>query len=243
MNKIKLDAIDSTNAYIRRKLEAGTLPDFTVVSTEHQTRGTGQPGAIWNSEAGKNLTFSVLKYFEALAAAEHFKLNMAVSLAVAAALEAAGIPEISVKWPNDMLSGGMKIGGILIENTLRGAAIARSVVGIGLNVNQTEFPGLPRASSLAAIGGKAYDREGLLERLLEGLTLRLTHVETDRFADLREAYQARMFARGEVREFRDANRSPFRARILGVDGEGRLELESASGGISRHGFRSLQLVY
>ena len=139
MQIIKLDATGSTNDYLRSILSAKTLEDYTVVIAENQFAGRGQRGNSWVSEPGKNLTFSFLKRNLTLNPQNHFILNMGVSLALHDALSAIGVPGLTIKWPNDIMSGNSKICGILIENLISGAQIRHSIIGIGLNVNQTNF--------------------------------------------------------------------------------------------------------
>ena len=159
MQLIKLDATPSTNSYLKELMRELNLDDFTVVVCEHQTKGRGQQGNIWMSERGKNLIFSVLKYIEKVKTNNAFALNAVVSLAVYETLRTFKIPQVSVKWPNDIMSGNKKICGILIENTLKGNDLKKSIIGIGLNVNQEVFSELPHASSLKCETGLEFDLE------------------------------------------------------------------------------------
>ncbi|MGI9548205.1 MAG: biotin--[acetyl-CoA-carboxylase] ligase, partial [Flavobacteriaceae bacterium] len=133
MHLIKLDATGSTNLHLKKLWQDGSPIDWTVVWTANQHSGRGQQGSIWHSEAGKNLTFSVLKYFKNFDIRHQFRLNMAVSLAVFEALQQMDVPQIRVKWPNDILSGTEKISGILIENIVKAKERKATVIGIGLN--------------------------------------------------------------------------------------------------------------
>ncbi|TFG78733.1 MAG: biotin--[acetyl-CoA-carboxylase] ligase, partial [Flavobacteriales bacterium] len=148
MRIVKLNAIDSTNCYLKGLMQTEALEDFTVVVANQQNSGRGQMGSKWTSEPGKNLIMSVLKIFNDLPAEQQFSLNVCVSLAVFDTLKSLEIPKLSIKWPNDILSGNLKIGGILIENSLLGTQIRSAIIGLGLNVNQTDFVDLPNASSL-----------------------------------------------------------------------------------------------
>src|SRR5690606_23125860 len=137
------------------------------VVANHQTNGRGQQGAGWDSEPEKNLTFSLLFQDLELPAHEHFKLNATISLTLLGFLEENGLKNLSVKWSNDILSGNFKIAGILIENTLKNGKIKDSIIGIGLNVNQENFPGLLQAASLKSLLGKDFDLDDLLKTLVE----------------------------------------------------------------------------
>ena len=148
MEIIKLNATNSTNTYLKNLIKEKPIADLSCVWALSQTQGRGQQGASWVAEPGKNLTFSVFKKFDQLPSEYHFLLNMEVSLAIFRALKKLYIPDLAVKWANDILSAKKKICGILIENTLHKEYITASVIGIGLNVNQLFFNDLPNVSSL-----------------------------------------------------------------------------------------------
>ena len=147
MQIIKLDATHSTNLYLKKLSVEKQLEDFTIVVTEDQFEGRGQRGAVWQSEKGKNLTFSIFKRIGDLAIGHQFAIGMCTALAVYNCLDEYGVPDLKVKWPNDILSGQKKICGILIENTFASGTIKSAIIGIGLNVNQTNFDGMEKASS------------------------------------------------------------------------------------------------
>ena len=168
MNVIWLDTIDSTNSEALRRLPE--LPHGTVLAARAQTAGRGQRGNTWFSEPGRNLTFSlVLKFgpeaLPPLAAADAMWLNYLASLAVARFLQEQGV-RCAVKWPNDVYAGRRKICGILIENALHGDSLASSVLGIGININQREFPQLANATSLRCLTGEEYSLEECLRQTL-----------------------------------------------------------------------------
>ncbi len=118
MNIIKLDAIDSTNEYLKQLISNNLLPNFTVVTANFQSKGKGQMGSSWSSEAGKNLTMSILVFDILSDSQDMFYLNMAVALSVQEVLKNFNVPNVAIKWPNDIMSGKQKLGGILIENLL-----------------------------------------------------------------------------------------------------------------------------
>ena len=157
MRIIKLNAIDSTNSYLKKLCTTEPVSDYTAVIAENQTQGRGQMGTIWNSESSKNLTFSVFKELSDFQFEAPFYISMVVALSLLKTLDALSIPRLSVKWPNDILSADKKICGVLIENVIKQNAIKASIIGIGINVNQITFENLPQASSLKAISGKEYD--------------------------------------------------------------------------------------
>ena len=169
MQIIKLNATDSTNTYLKDLLAETRLADYSVVIAKNQTQGKGQRGEKWLSEKGKNLTVSILKLKPKVALERQFLLNTIVSLSLIKTLEGYNVPNLAVKWPNDILSGHHKIAGILIENIIKSQHIESSVIGVGLNVNQKSFNGLPKVTSLKTILGRSLNLEELLSNLLQNI--------------------------------------------------------------------------
>ena len=169
MQIIKLNAIDSTNNYLKQLLTDTALEDLCVVTTKHQTKGKGQVGAKWYSEKNKNLTISVLKKKPSIRLPYDFFLYVLVSLSIVKTLEYYKVPKLAIKWPNDILSDHYKVSGILIENIIKSNIIDCSVIGIGLNVNQELFEGLPKVSSMKSILGTPIDKDELLHKLIKNI--------------------------------------------------------------------------
>src|SRR5690606_26474526 len=127
--------------YLKEALSKSTpLPEGTVIMAVDQHDGRGQKGTLWQSEPGKNLTASLLLTPTFLDPKQQFVLTAAISLAITRWLASLTHVEVKIKWPNDIFIGDRKIGGILIENILKGKTWKSAVVGIGINVNQTSFP-------------------------------------------------------------------------------------------------------
>lgn len=168
MNVIWLPSIDSTNSEALRGLPE--LASGTVLAAREQTAGRGQRGNTWFTEPGKNLTFSIVLKFGQdglgeLPAADSIWLNYLISVAVVDFLQSHAV-WCKVKWPNDVYVGKNKICGILIENSLDAGGVAASVIGVGLNINQREFPCLANATSLWSLTGEEYSLEDCLSQLL-----------------------------------------------------------------------------
>jgi len=145
---IKLNEVNSTNEYAKVLLSKNKPSEGTVIFAHYQTNGKGQFGKTWKSEKGKNLTFSIILYPNFLEAKRAYSLNQAVSLGLKDCIESQKIP-VSIKWPNDIYYHDKKLGGLLIENGLVGENINYSIIGIGLNVNQTTFSQeIPNPTSL-----------------------------------------------------------------------------------------------
>ena len=154
---VTIDILEQTDSTNNRAAES-RYGAGDVVIAERQEAGRGQRGNSWSSTPGENLTFSVVLRPDFLPAERQFRISKAVALAVADTIAEAGLRP-AIKWPNDIYIGDRKVTGILIENDLMGPYLSRSVIGIGLNVNQTRFdPALPNPTSLAAEAGHPFDR-------------------------------------------------------------------------------------
>ena len=163
---IRLEETTSTNSYLRQLLFKESLPEGSVVVAQTQTAGRGQIGNVWESETGKNLTFSIVLYPDCIPANRQFLISQITSLSVKETLEAY-TNDVAVKWPNDIYWKDKKICGMLIENDLSGHNMYCSIIGIGINVNQAVFfSDAPNPVSLCQIIGKEIDKEELLDRFL-----------------------------------------------------------------------------
>ena len=225
---IKLNATDSTNDYLKELCQTGEAKNGTVVWAEYQEKGRGQKNRNWESQEGKNLTISRLQSLESFPASDQFTISCAVSLACLATLKKKGIPNLSIKWPNDIMAGGRKIGGILIENIVKGKEISRAIVGIGLNVNQESFNSLPNAVSLYQILGKPIDREELLTSLVGELDRYFKELIQSQ-ESLRANYMDELYLKGENWQFKTEDNNVISGRITGVTHDGRLRLQTADG--------------
>lgn len=233
-----LDTIDSTNSEALRRLPE--LADGTVLAAREQTAGRGQRGNTWFTEPGKNLTFSIVLKGLSLWAPEAIRLNYLASVAVASYLEGRGV-RADIKWPNDIYVGGRKICGMLLENTLGpGGKLLASVVGIGINLNQKEFPQLANATSLALCTGREYELETELEEFLalfEGLLPQL------RSEQLSASYSARLFRRGVEARYHDLlTDREYRGVIEGVEPDGRLHIRSVDGEDYYYRFKEVSYI-
>ena len=210
------DTIDSTNSEALRRLPE--LPSGTVLAAREQTAGRGQRGNTWFTEPGKNLTFSIVLKPSGLAAGEAHLLNYLASVTVAEFLEGYGV-SCCIKWPNDIYVGRKKICGILVENSLSGGRVAASVIGIGININQKEFPQLASATSLSLATGREYVLEDCLKAFM-AVFESLQH----KLEGLPAAYTSRLFQKGVQARYVDYLRGneEFTGTILGVSQDGRL---------------------
>jgi len=242
MKLIKLDAIDSTNEFLKGLSNRQSLVNFTVVTAENQTKGKGQMGSVWASEPSKNLIMSVLIKDFLSDINEIFNLNIAVSLAVIEALEAKDIPKLSIKWPNDIMSDNKKIGGILIENSIKSDGTIVSIVGLGLNVNQTGFENLPNASSLAEICNTHFDKEELLLRIIEKMKQNVRSWDKQS-TSLWTNYTDKLFKIGIPMPFVTQNQQKFMGIIQGVSSIGKLQILLEDDSISEFDIKEIQMLY
>ncbi len=242
MQIIKLDAIDSTNLYLKDLSRKQTLDDFTVVVAKEQLQGKGQMGAEWLVERDKNLTFSLLKKFESLPLDKQFDINICTSLAIYESLTQLKIPDIKVKWPNDIMSGTSKLCGILVENRTVGRFIKSTIIGIGLNVNQTNFKDLTKAGSLKSMTGKNFDLEKLLQLILDRMKYYFKVFETTDREQLHRAYELAMFRKDMASKFDIKKRERLNGFIRGISEEGKLLVE-IKGKLKEFGLKELTLLY
>lgn len=243
MKIIKLNAIDSTNTFLKDMVSKMSIDDFTVVVAKTQTKGRGQMNSEWVVEEGKNLTFSVFCRFEALRIENHKYLNFCVSLSVLEALKGIEIPNLAVKWPNDILSGNKKIVGILIENSLKGSNISSSVIGIGINVNQDTFSNeLPNASSIKMILNKETDLDTLLETVLFKLKENLKFFEKKEYQLLEENYLKVLYKKNVPTMFKNNQNILFMGKIIGVSENGNLQIELEDETIQEFGLKEVSFA-
>lgn len=226
MNIQYIDSLHSTNTWLKENPEA--VPPMTMLVAHEQTAGRGQRGNSWEAAPGCNLTLSFHYRPEGVRPAAQFAISEAVALAVADTLRGFGF-EPKVKWPNDLYVGDSKIAGILIEHTIAGSDIARTIAGIGLNVNQERFTSdAPNPVSMLMLAGHPFDLGEVLRRLGDALERRLRMVSAD-FPRLHTDYIRSLWRNdGALHPFRRvADGLRFDARILMVEPSGMLLLQPA----------------
>ncbi|WP_298237948.1 biotin--[acetyl-CoA-carboxylase] ligase [uncultured Algibacter sp.] len=243
MRIIKLDATDSTNSYLRDLIALETLDDYTVVTAKKQNQGRGQMGAVWSSQTSKSLTFSVFKDVSGLDIDASFSISMISALAIIKALQSFSIPKLRIKWPNDILSGDKKICGILIENVIKQNNLNASIIGVGLNVNETEFKNLPRATSLKLISGNNFNLEEVLLAILESLKSHFSIFHKGNYALLKEEYESHLFRKNIPSTFKNCNNLTFSGFIQGVSNSGNLQILLEDNIIKEFNLKEITLLY
>ena len=240
----KLDSTESTNKYCEA-LDLAEVEDFTCYWALEQTAGIGQRGNHWHSAPGQNLTFSLVLHPAFLPAARQFRLTQALSLGIKDFIESiVSIDPIvtiaSIKWPNDIYVDGHKICGTLVSTRLQGNAIASAVCGIGLNVNERDFPSwVPHPTSLSLLTGQNYALEPLLRQLLACIEKRYNDLRTG--LDPEPEYLAHLMNLHVPARY-IYNKEEIAATITGVDPHGRLLLSAADGRSLSCGMKEIQFV-
>lgn len=238
-----VDETASTNTVMAQQDDG--LPHGYVIAARRQTAGRGQRGNSWESEPYSNLTFSLLLRPRTIPAARQFELSMIVSLGVCDALRQASGLDFNVKWPNDIYVGDKKICGILIENSLEGNHIGRSIAGIGININQQRFlSDAPNPVSLHNLTGRTFDLDRLLEDVCDTILSRMTDYEANLdAAQLTAEYCSRLWrAKGFHRWLDTSLAEEFEARIGNVASDGMLTLVDRQGRDRTFAFKEVAAV-
>ncbi len=239
--KIYQEKLSSTNSQASWLLRKGKVQDGTVIYTDFQTAGRGQPGNRWESDYGKNLLFSIIIFPQALRADRQFAISKMISLGIKDFLSGI-IKEVTIKWPNDIYVRNDKIAGILIENTLIRNDIEHSIAGIGININQVKFPAsVPNAISLKMVTGKDQDREKCLNSLLASIDRRYRQRPFDQKSGLNSDYVSSLYRFNQWTEFRDS-RGIFEGRIVSVTDSGRLQIEDRKSRIYEYAHREVDFL-
>ena len=256
MKRIALDVTNSTNEYAKT-LPAKEDRELTLVTAEYQEAGRGAGTNSWESERGRNLLFSLMAFPLHLPANQVFALSEVTALAIRDAL-GAYLPlaqlstlnsqlsilnsQFSIKWPNDIYFGDKKAVGMLIENDLQGKTVRRSIIGIGVNVNQTVFRSdAPNPISLAQILGRETDRNQVLESILQQFTHYYGMMEREQYAELHDLYLQHLYRKDILHTYAD-EAGTFQARIRDVEPSGHLILECENGEQRRYDFKEVRFI-
>ena len=224
MNIIKLDAIDSTNNYLKKIILNEGITDYTIVTAKFQTEGKGQLGTKWESEHSKNLICSVYKKNINIKVQDQFVISALVSLALIKTLKKVNLSNSHIKWPNDIMSDNKKICGILIENIVKENYIKDAVIGIGLNVNQTIFNNLPNATSIKNLIGASCSKDEILKDLVENLEYYFNKLDKSSINSIFEKYEDALFRINKPSTFKNSKGEVFSGYIKGVSRLGKLSV-------------------
>ncbi|WP_047545380.1 biotin--[acetyl-CoA-carboxylase] ligase [Psychroserpens sp. Hel_I_66] len=243
MHIIKLNAIDSTNTFLRQLSSKEALVDYTVVLAEKQTNGRGQMGTKWSSQSGKNLMASVFVDVSFLNIEHSFGISMAISLSISQVLKDHQIKNIKVKWPNDILAEQKKISGILIENVIKNNNLQASIIGFGLNINQQFFDELPNATSMKILSGRTYSKEEIVKQIITKFKVYIEMLKTNKFTDLKKIYENELFRKDKPSTFEDIEGHLFTGYIKGISNTGHLKILVEDEKIKAFDLKQIRLLY
>lgn len=239
--KVVYEAVtESTNSLATNALSDKADEGVTFI-TDFQSKGRGQRGNFWESEVGKNLTFSVLTYPSFLEIYDHFYLSKVVANGVAQALHRLDV-NAKIKWPNDIYVGDLKIAGILIENGLMGMHLSHSIWGIGLNVNQQQFTSdAPNPTSLAILQGRLHDRNVVLHTVLSEINRWYDKLKLGQMAEIDDFYFSALYRKEGLFEF-EADGVRFFASIDSIERGGELVLKTDGGEYRSFAFKEVSFI-
>ncbi len=238
MQIVRYKELSSTNLHFHELLKKGKPEEGAIIITENQTAGRGQAGNYWESEPGKNLTFSIILYPEKIKANEQFIISQITALSLKNVLDTY-ISGITIKWPNDIYFQNKKIAGILIENSLTANAIDSSIIGIGLNVNQEIFhSNAPNPVSLKQITGVDFDLDHLLQQIQTQI---LTIYKKTDPEEIKKNYVNSLYRKTGLHHYADKE-GIFLASIHSIDLNGRLILEKENGEKREYAFKEVLFV-
>ena len=210
-----------------------------IIVSDAQTKGRGQGGNTWTSEPGKNLIFSMVIEPDGLPASRQFLLSEIISLAITDTLESYNI-KASIKWPNDIYIRDKKVAGILIENEVQAGETTRSIIGVGLNVNQTEFDNeLAHATSMSITAKREFNRNKVLTRLCNYFSLRSEQLAAGNTKQIEEEYFSRLYLANTPHTFKLPDGTRFRGTIRSVNENGELNIETHNGSIRTFLFKEV----
>lgn len=236
-----LPQTDSTNRYSKEQA-LSDANELWVVSTDFQTAGRGQGSNTWESEAGKNLMFSVKFRPRRIPAAQQYLLLQLAAVALCEELTALIGDGVTIKWPNDIYVGERKISGTLSECTLSGTHIDTCILGIGININQQVFTSnAPNPVSLYQLTGTEHHRETLLKQVVSRIAWWIDKAEEGHFSLIHTRYMQLLYRRTGIHPYRDAN-GMFKATIQGITPYGHLLLRKENGEVSEYAFKEVQFV-
>lgn len=233
-----LEETTSTNDFCQQLLKNQAVEEGWVIRALKQTAGRGQRGKLWNSDHPGNLYFSLILKPDFLKIQQQFLLNEMIALSLHTTLSQ-WIPDLKIKWPNDIYHHGNKLAGLLIENSWAGSNWQSSIIGIGINIRQTEFPSnLPNPTSFSLLGQLDVSIEKILQTILTEMQ---AAYETLKKGDhsFRQKYSQQLYALNTSRQFISKGES-FEGSIIGVDHQGALQLKTPLG---IQTFHSGSLIY
>lgn len=222
-----LPSANSTNEYALALLSKSKPPEGTVISTLNQYAGRGQIGSGWESEPSKNISLSIILYPLFLPISQQFFLNQSISLAVFDLVDKHFPQKTKIKWPNDIYINEKKVAGILTQNAISGTQIRSSVIGIGININQTIFTsGAPNPTSFKLESGRETDIYNIISELCRCMENRYLQLKSGNLVPLQTDYLQHLYRYQTESFFQRPNGHIFKGTIAGIAGDGQLQIDS-----------------
>ena len=241
-NIVRLNSVDSTNNYAAKMINQTNIPFGTVIMSHFQTSGKGQRASNWISPKATNLLFSVILDTSFMNPLDVFQLSKAISLSLKMAVSELVSKKVSIKWPNDILVDGCKIAGILIENQWAYNKLKSSIVGVGLNVNQTDFNGSFSATSLKMLSNKNYLLDDVLNLIIKYLNIYFEYLRNCDNKIINEEYFKYLFRYNEWSNYKSIGSLPFLGRITSVSREGLIEIQKKDGSLTSYDLKEISYV-
>lgn len=243
MKIIKLDAIDSTNTFLKELAQTDYLENYTTVVAKQQLNGRGQMNTNWISEPNKNLLCSVFCRFDNALFTNQVYLNYAVALSVYQTLKDFNLPKLSIKWPNDILSEKNKISGILVETVLKKETIKSAVIGVGFNANQEVFSeDLLNVTSIKNITSNTINLDELTTSFVNKLKENIQLFNKQEFSFLEENYMKVLYKKNIPTMFKTSKNVLFMGMIIGVSTSGKLQIQLEDDSVKEFGIKEVSFA-
>jgi len=238
LNIIKISNIDSTNNYAAKLVANKEFIEETLIYTDYQKQGKGLGKNKWYSEKNKNILASLIVFPE-IKVEQHFQLNMIISISICEYLQIKGV-SAKIKWPNDIYVKDDKIAGILVENRFYGDKINNSVIGVGLNLNQTDFPSeVLNPVSLKTINNQDYNIENEIKELFLLISKGIKSLQKFKSTGIKSSYLDKLYRYDEWSYFKKENFT-FEAKIIDVKNDGYIVLVDKNGNKRDYYFKEVE---
>ncbi len=235
-----VNEIDSTHQAMLQSEQEQDLPPFSTLLAAYQRAGRGQDTNVWHSQKGSNILMSTLLYPLNIEAHNAFVVSAWISLILFRYLENKGVKGLGIKWPNDIYVADKKIAGILIQNVIHGSTLVKSIVSVGLNINQTVFPkSVPNPVSLSQITGHMYDISKEAALILQAMQARFEILRYPQ--NVFDTYMQHLYRAYEWHVYKDAQ-EVFEGKIVGVQSWGYLKVRKRSGIIQSYDIKEIKFL-
>ncbi len=241
-NIIRLNTVDSTNNYAAKLLNQTNIPFGTVIMSRFQSSGKGQRSSNWISSDDENLLFSIILDTSFLKPSNIFYLSKVVSVSLKMALSEIISNNVSIKWPNDIFVDSLKIAGILIENQWAANKLKSSIIGIGLNVNQTDFNTSFSPTSLSMLTKTEHSIDDVLQLVIKYLKIYFEYLKQDRLSIIDKPYLDYLFRYNQWFNYKSSNSKFFSGKIIGVNNDGLLIIEKKNGNRDSYDLKEISFI-